>query len=129
MIRLQPWELADMRAEVALSLDDIGSLSGFTYNSGTDTWGLPVVVKIAKTPVEIRTIASVVDPAIMSVVQSLNISYEQYRQLVIPYTKVAIRPDDTMKVRGSVYVVVQAMQPDETEPLEIVLHCRKLGAF
>lgn len=107
------------------------TVEGLTYNSGKDLYEPPYVTKKAHVFASISSLASIRDPNITTVVQSLNISFEAYRQISIAAGTVEIKPDDLIvkepvTTQSDAYQVVEAVQADETSPLSLILHCRKL---
>lgn len=125
-------DLADLRADFnSLLTSGRCTVYGLTYNSqkGLDE---PSTTPLKQhVPCSIMSVSSIRDPNITSIVQSLNISYEQYRRIEIPYGTVSIKQDyrlvkEPVKTTSDTYQVVEAVQPDETTPLSLILHCRKL---
>lgn len=126
--------MAIARANVAGFHADTGVLftvQGLTYNATKKLYEPPLTNKAEDVPFSVASITSIKDPDIASEARRLNITFERYRRLTGPYGVVSVRRDDQL-VKQPVgagsdrYIVVEAIAPDETSPLELILHCQKL---
>ncbi len=134
--------IATARSMVARFQKDTGvpcSLQELTYYPNKRLYSPPYATVEAGVPVSIASLASLQDPRINTVIERFNISVEKYRQLTMPNTPERAErfnpstagPDqhivkEPVGPTSDRYIVVEAMSPDETTPLEIILHCQKV---
>lgn len=124
-------EVADLRAEAIDEMSDLCTVQSLTYNAPKKLYEPPYINLRTGVPCKIASLASMTDPDVATYVQTLNISFETYRQITLPVGLVTVRPDyrivkEPVGAGADTYLVVQAVAPDETSPLTLRLHCRKL---
>lgn len=109
------------------------TVKGLTYNAVNGLYEPPYVNVATGLYCSIKSLTSISDPNIASVVQTLEISFRAYRLITVPYGLVTVLRDFIIArepyVEGvsATYQVVEAVAPDETASVELILHCRKLG--
>lgn len=124
-------EVEELRDEAEAELTDRCTVQGLTWNADKNLWEPPYVVEDTNVPCSIASLSRLRDPNIATIVQSMNISFEAYRQVTLPVGRIEIKPDkqilkEPVTDTSARYQVVQAVQADETSPLTLILHCRKL---
>lgn len=107
------------------------TIRDLTYNVTKKLYEPPFVDIATGVPCDIQSLATLQDPDVATYVKSLDISFQAYRRIAIPVGTATVRPDarivtEPLGAGSSTYLVVQAVAPDETIPVELVLHCRKL---
>jgi hypothetical protein len=107
------------------------TIRGLTWNATKKLWLPPYQVKAENIPCSIHSLATLRDPDIADYIRTINISQMLYRRITLPYGLVQIVADDQIikePVTGvsDRYVVVEAVAPDETSSISLILHCRKV---
>jgi hypothetical protein len=126
--------LAHARGQIARYHEAEGvkcTVQGLTYNATKKLWAPPMVAKKEGLYCSISSLASLRDPDLATYVQTINISVMLYRRITFAYGEASVRAGDIIikepvSATSHRYVVVEAVAPDETSPLNVVLHCRKL---
>ena len=122
------------RANVAGFHRDTGVLCTvrrLTYDPVKKLYSPPYVNTAENIPFSVASLASLRDPQFSSAALRLNIGFDRYRLLTCPYGVVDIGRDyyviqEPVSSASNRYLVVEAMAPDESSPLELVLHCQKV---
>jgi hypothetical protein len=131
-------DLASMSSAVAAMLGAKCTVQHGTYNATSKTTGPPYVNYKTGVPVDVVTVPPTASPEMINYIRTIGIALNQYRLITLPVgtvvhinDRILIEPTaHAVDVRGqdsyttNVYYVVLPENADETQPVELRLHCR-----